>query len=545
MALFEPDSDVVCGPLVPGAPAEPQLAVDEIQGAVLPGFGTSNQHLVGLRFESVESMRTWLAGPHAQISTLAETNAQRNARRTALRNGDPRPRTAVMVGVALSIEALQMLTPDADQIRDNAFRVGMALRSALLGDPTTPGQQGHRSSWVFGGSAATTPQVVTILAAEFSLDLDDAVTALRTAAAAGGATIIADQRGMVLEGEIEHFGFRDGISQIGIRGLLSEEKRHFLTRRWLDPNDALALTHARPGQPLTWPGQFIFGYPAANPDDLLQPGPESSGGPDWTRNGSLLVIRRLRQNVRAFRGFIADRAAALRQLPDGANWTDERLAATLVGRWPDGSALVRNPSGPDPADATDMLSTNAFNYANPTEPATVCADPLVAREGLAGDPPDGELREVAGAAADPLGRICPPFAHIRKVNPRDLATDQGDAADTRRFQMLRRGITWGESYMTDEPDDVDRGLLFMSYQTSIVQQFELLTQRWMNRTGAPEGVAGQDLLVGQAANDPRTASFPNGPTVSATPTEQWVIPTGGGYFFAPSRSGLAALANVQ
>jgi deferrochelatase/peroxidase EfeB len=169
---------------------------------------------------------------------------------------------------------------------------------------------------------------------------------------------------------------------------------------------------------------------------------------------------------------------------------------------------------------------------------------MVAREGLAAAAAPDELRVVAGAPADPQGEICPHVAHIRKVNPRDLSTDQGDAADTRSFQMLRRGITWGEPYAEDEPPAAaDRGLLFMSYQTSIVQQFELLTQKWMNRTGAPEGVAGHDLLVGQSADGIRSAALPGGGTISAPADERWVIPTGGGYFFTPSRSGLAALAD--
>src|SRR5438105_13314529 len=47
----------------------------------------------------------------------------------------------------------------------------------------------------------------------------------------------------------EHFGYRDGISQPGIRGL---------TRRSRPAaNPALGL----PGQDLIWPGEFVFGYP--------------------------------------------------------------------------------------------------------------------------------------------------------------------------------------------------------------------------------------------------------------------------------------------
>ena len=47
----------------------------------------------------------------------------------------------------------------------------------------------------------------------------------------------------------EHFGFQDGISQPGIRGLT----------RPLRPNQGL------PGQDLIWPGEFIYGYPGQDP----------------------------------------------------------------------------------------------------------------------------------------------------------------------------------------------------------------------------------------------------------------------------------------
>jgi deferrochelatase/peroxidase EfeB len=62
----------------------------------------------------------------------------------------------------------------------------------------------------------------------------------------------------------EHFGFRDGISQPGIRGLtprLNPVKR---------PDQGL------PGQGLVWPGEFVFGYPGQDPADPVKAGPPSA-----------------------------------------------------------------------------------------------------------------------------------------------------------------------------------------------------------------------------------------------------------------------------
>ncbi|MEV0297637.1 hypothetical protein [Nocardia sp. NPDC050710] len=540
--LFEPDSDITTGPLLADAPVEPVLDVDEIQGAVLPGFSTSFQHLVGLRFPDASTLRAWLRGPHASVSTLAQVMTQRNLRRAALRARQPRPQTPVMRCVALSVDALRMLTPDADQVNDPAFKGGMAFRSTLLGDPEDKEVDGHRSRWRFGGTPATTPHVLAVLAAEWSFDLDDAVKDLL--AGSTSATVLFEQRGELLPGDIEHFGFRDGVSQVGVRGRLSQHERHFLTRRWLDPQLPLARTHARPGQPLVWPGQFVFGYPGLHPHDALEPGPVISGGPAWTVNGSLLALRRLRQDVAAFSAFLAAESVRLSACPGFTDVDADRLAAAMVGRWPDGSALVRNPTTADPADAQDMLCTNAFEYARPTLEARVCSDPLVAFEGLAA-PAIGELREVTGSAADAEGLACPAFAHIRKVNPRDLATDKGGAIETLAMQMMRRGITWGSAFTPGEPPDAtDRGLLFMSYQTSLVRQFELISTTWMNKHNAPEGNSGHDLLLGQVSDgQPRYAKFSRGDdSQMITATDRWVIPTGGGYFLAPSRSALERFA---
>jgi deferrochelatase/peroxidase EfeB len=552
MPIFDPNSDTVTGPEIPNAPQEPQLDVDEIQGAVVPGFGTKYQHLFALRFTEGDStaLRAWVAARVTAVSTLAEVMAVRNRRRAARRALplQPPPRTPVMRAMALSIQGLAMLTGDAMELADEAVVGGMRRRSGQLGDPDDPHDDGHRSGWLFGGSEDTVPHGLLVLAAEWRIDIDEAVDAERNDL--GGAQILWEQRGSVLEGGIEHFGFRDGVSQVGVRGRLSGLPRHFLTRRWFDPKDQRAKSFARPGQPLVWPGQFVFGYPRGSVNDALDPGRVASGGPAWTKNGSLLVLRRLRQDVAAFRQFLETATTQLHE-HEGFDGIDaDRLAAKLVGRWPDGTALMRSPHGPDSGETTDMLRINAFSYGHAQDPASVCSDPLVAGEELAAAGIGGELRKVAGAPADPTGDICPSFAHIRKVNPRDLPTDQGAEVKTRTIQMLRRGITWGQPFVDDEPEEArDRGLLFMSYQTDIPGQFELLTETWMNDPSAPEfGRSGHDLLVGQSNDGPRSADIRShnaSPTVqklTAQPHQRWIIPTGGEYLFVPSKSTLQEFA---
>ena len=104
----------------------------------------------------------------------------------------------------------------------------------------------------------------------------------------------------------------------------------------------------------------------------------------------------------------------------------------------------------------------------------------------------------------------------------------------------------GSIRVYESPDDSERGLLFLAYQTSIEQQFELLSRKWMNRPNAPEPSSGHDLLVGQERGR-RTATLasPGGATVEVSTERVWIVPTGGGYFFSPSVSALKAIASGE
>ena len=84
----------------------------------------------------------------------------------------------------------------------------------------------------------------------------------------------------------------------------------------------------------------------------------------------------------------------------------------------------------------------------------------------------------------------------------------------------------------------------MCWQTSLEDQFELLTARWMNQDRRPEVLAhsGHDLLVGQAPVRRCAFRGDDGATEPVTASARWVVPTGGGYFFGPSLPTLRALA---
>jgi hypothetical protein len=135
-------------------------------------------------------------------------------------------------------------------------------------------------------------------------------------------------------------------------------------------------------------------------------------------------------------------------------------------------------------------------------------------------------------------------------------SDLANPADTLHRRMLRRGIPYGAPLpigATSDPENADRGLLFLAFMTSIRDQFELPASDWMNDDKNPGPAAvGVDMLVGQGKGPGRArgATIPHdGATFSVSnagaSAPDWVYPTGGGYFFAPSLSAIRMLGDPQ
>ncbi len=500
---------------------EDVLDVDEIQGNVLPGFGGAAQTLLGLRVVEPERTRRFLADLAAsRLTSLREAHQLREVRRALARASGVRPRQPdVLINTALAYTALEPLGLAHDALDDGVFADGMAR--ANLQDPRAP--DGTPLGWKVGSTPDNTPDLLLILACGDEAALGVAAHDLALQAEDSGLRLVYRDEGRSLPGDSEHFGFRDGISQPGVRGRLSRRRGDVLTRRYFDPADPRSRTDARPGQPLLWPGQFVYGY-ATQLETGPEPGAIAEPPQAWMRNGSFLVFRRLRQDVAAFRAFAREQAPLVSQALRRAV-SPELLQAWIVGRWPDGTPLVRSPEAPDPAVAGDDDAVNFFSFA------------------LEDKDQDARLRDgvvVPGAAGDPQGQRCPFFAHVRKVNLRDKPTDQGPSS---RFRLLRRGIPYGPLYAPGEALPVDRGLLFLAYMSRIDPQFTTPAARWMNRPNSPEGL-GHDLLVGQnAAGRFAVVRDEQGLEVYRIPAPgvSWVIPTGGGYFFSPAISVLAQL----
>lgn len=521
---------------VPGSPTEPVFAAaarDDIQGNIIPGFNKDHQHFLFFRIHNAKRTKKFLHDLLPRISTMEEVLAFRRlyrAKRFLLgRHKAMLCSTWLNIGFSHHGIALLANLADANAFGDSSFRLGLKERSSYLGDPTTKTHSGFPANWKVGGPKKEA-DIVLILASDHPEVLEDLVALLKLQAAAAGLELLFEQRGDTLSGDLrghEHFGFKDGISQPGVRGKLSATPGDYITPRYISATDPRRLYMAKPGQLLIWPGQALLGEQRQDTEHIYNPDPPATNFPKWAARGSYLVVRRLRQDVPAFYKFVGQGATQ-------TGLARDKFAAMLVGRWPSGAPILRVPGGDNPALGDDDFANNHFIFDDDTRPSSLRPIP-----GYGGD-------TYSQADADFLAQVCPHFAHIRKVNPRDTATDLGKPADSLVRMILRRGIPYGPQVVgVKNPSKKllaeDRGLMFLCYGGSIEDQFEFLQRRWSNSKAQPD-LGGFDPIIGQNGREGVRARVIDVPTPAGTVRlkfkSEWVIPTGGGYFFAPTVSAI-------
>lgn len=526
---------------VPGGPKEPVYSETdqaEIQGNILPGFNKGKQHFLFFTIGNRKKAKGFLKWLLPYISSMKEVMSFRKLyRERRLQLGKRKTfLSSTNVNIALSKGGLEKLTSksEAKKFGDGSFQLGLAARSTYLGDPSSRTSKGHASKWKVGGPD-NEADLVVIVASDCEEHLTDLVVLIQAEAISRGLDCIFEQEGKTLPGSLqghEHFGFKDGISQPGVRGKLSKAPGDYITPRYFKDTDERRLYFAKPGQLLTWPGQYLLGEPRQSTEDLVKKSSKNQTNfPTWAKRGSYLVIRRLRQDVPAFWTFAQTCAHQL-----GIDATE--FASRLVGRWPSGAPLMRSPKMENTALGADEFANNHFLFDNDT-----AASKLKPIPGYSGDnfPP---------AMADFLAKVCPHFSHIRKVNPRESVTDLGKPEDNLARMILRRGIPYGtpligEERFTKKLCSEDRGLIFLCYGASIENQFEFLQRRWSNSPVQPN-LDGHDPIIGQNGSGRSRERFidfplPSGGTTRISFQQDFVVPTGGGYFFAPS---LVALRTV-
>jgi Dyp-type peroxidase family len=490
-----------------------RVNLDEIQTNVLRSVDPAFSFYVFFQIDDPQAFRSFLASALAQSLTFAGTPTGVYPERHRFQSRSVEAATvpathghSLHMNVGFTMSGLERLAVEQETRESfpEPFREGMAARAAILGDVgvSAPdhwdGYLGSRAVhgvlWWNWWNIPKEHRLPGHAHDQHKQRAHSTWEEIKASAPQHGIEILHTETGVAnyrqfASGEIErieHFGFRDGISQ-----------------PWVDFGiaDSVALSHPAPGggtprQNGQWaplaPGEFVLGYP--DEDGLVQPWPCNH---HLQRGGMYMVFRKLEQDVVGFRNFLREAS------PDPA-----ALAAQMFGRWPDGTPLVRSPNGPDgTAPRGPNRSINDFRYERD----------------------------------DPRGLHCPISAHIRRTNPRDT----GGQNEARRHRLLRRGITYGDPIPQDSPGDGrKRGVLFVALNARIDQQFEFVQSRWLN-TGEFVGQvgAGRDPINADNQGQLSDSFWSPSRRVPVTNLTRFVTMRGGDYFFVPGLTALRGLAD--
>lgn len=497
----------------PGIPPLRKVADEseygDIQGGIICNYpGISDGCLLLIALDGPEELANFLASvqPTTAMAVIGE--------------GD------ITVNIALTLQGLRLagITDDEIQALPEEFVQGMERRAGMLGDVRLNHPRRWRLpalNWARGVNATDVSEEDPCPRADLSgvhlvLQLRIRNSTLSSTAA---RTLLLERYTSLVKGVAsprplsiqwmsrltiddgrtrEHFGFLDSQSEPVLNE--SEEGDKFLNHINL--------------------GEIVLGHDSAadtapNPADCTEV-------QKLLRNGSFMVVRKLRQDIGRLEEALANTVVAPTPgLPPGT--PEEKrlfLMGKMVGRWPighphEGKALANATPGND----------NDFSFDT-----------------------------------DEHGVRCPFHAHIRRANPRDDSIPEPPGA--RPARLIRRGMSYGPMYeptkAVNEAEGLkslaqERGLVFMAYNASIGEQFEVV-QRWLAGGNSSGSYSGQsDPLLGIAEpGQPRYFRFEHdgcpvrmrldGSDRVHDEPEPFVRLEWGMYLFTPAIAALKALA---
>lgn len=406
--------------------------LSNIQGGILEGWrGITHGALVMMSFDSPNSVARFLDALRPQLATAATSH-------------DVARGTTVST-VALTMDGLYALGADSALLNamPEDFRQGMAARAGLLGDV----RRNHPDRWSL--------PMRTLGAGRIALDAVHAVVLLR-------ANTADDTLIPLLDTTDPRHPLRTAITAlsnvaVGARVIAVESLRrlykkpatredvheHFGYQDGLgQPQIAESVSQPDYDGNVLPVGELLRGYPhSADAQEEAREGDDDAedSAKAWLHDSSFLVVRKYRQHVDRF-----ERAIAGVKTAGGKPLDKEIVAAKLMGRDRAGKPVVDS-----------SVTGNAFDFSDDLD-----------------------------------GSLCPLPAHIRRGNPRDEARPGASRpARSRPARIMRRSMSFGPTVA--EPATGERGLVFMAYNSSLSEQFEVV-QRWMtggNSTGTSSGAS--------------------------------------------------------
>ena len=384
----------------------------DVQANILEGYSARvARHLI-YQFAEPQQARRWLAGLPVTPATPWQI----------------RPESIVNIG--LSWAGLRALGVDAASLErlPTAFREGpgQADRARANGD-TGSAAPGH---WLVGSPAATSVHAVVSIHAQHADALARAEADVAAQLPATAVIEISRFDAAALTDDKEAFGYRDAIAQP--RLALGPGSRLRRQRPDLQPAMAVGALLLGPDYPNEFGGRSLGAMP-----------------PELVTNGTFCALRILAQDVAGFEALLD---CGARRSGQPREW----VAARLMGRWRDGSPLMRHP-GPaaDDTRACETMIDNAFDYEPSFEHPTI--------------------------DNDAAGLRCPLDSHVRRANPR---SSRGRGV-RHSHRLVRRGLPYRRT-LSDGSEE--QGLFGLFLCASLERQFEFIQQQWLKDdlfAGAP------------------------------------------------------------
>jgi Dyp-type peroxidase family len=500
---FNPQPD----PPSPQAVPAVKIEVEDVQGLVARSYAPLRH---AAYVPAVFGADT--AGARAWVGAIADQVTPADARSAHVRE------RGHAVNVAFTSDGLRALGLSRDEVAtfSREFQEGMATehRKRVLGD-TGPAEP---EAWRWGGPKNAPVHAMLFVYAATPERLAELVDGERARAAGLGVALGEPLGTIMLEDDKEHFGFHDGIAQPRLEGMADAKADIPAGEVVLGYPNAYGKLPSSPSVPETEAARRFLRPVPADPD-----APGAPPRRDLGRNGTYVVFRQLEQDVRAFWKWVDERAEH-----DAAR--RKKLAARMVGRWPNGATLVQHP---DEEPATfDAAKGNDFMYSK----------------------------------RDPHGERCPIASHVRRSNPRDgmMPNAKESLLVADRHRLLRRGRAYGpplapsfdpaDVLKADDPANGDRGLHFICFNSDIVRQFEFVQNTWINSMKFDGLYSEPDPVVAPHAD----TADPKHPEEVSTFTEprcpvrhreasipRFVTMRGGAYLFMPGVSALRYLSSLE
>ncbi|MBA2401027.1 MAG: hypothetical protein H0V72_20460, partial [Bradyrhizobium sp.] len=456
-----PDQPAVRTDLPLALPVEPPLHdLGNIQAGILTPYpDVDHGCLLFVQFTSAVAMAAFLRELRVTSASDALTAGQ------------------IATNIGLTVAGLRVAGLSEDEVNSlpEEFVQGMEMRAGLLGDVRWNHPRRWRlpaSNWHLGADAPDLGEENS--APRIDMSAVHAVVQVRLVSGGAGSTMAASRS--VLMTELERLvAANPGVKPLSLQWMQRQRDQESGAVRdhfgFFDGSSNPVVRKSEAG--IRYPnqvhlGDLLCGYP--NLADKTPPFQvKDNRAHALLRDGSFLVVRKLRQDVEALEEVLYE---ATRHAADevaagapGPVLTREEFLAKMMGRWPIGHAKAGQPL----ARPAPVSPFNDFNFDH-----------------------------------DPHAELCPFHAHIRRVNPRVRVT-LADAG-SRPPRIARRGMSYGPAAQRNsggynamrESLQNERGLVFMAYNASIGEQFEVV-QRWLTAGNSSGSYSGEsDPLFGQA-----------------------------------------------